>query len=101
MYKLFNTFYFRFYIPIIFFFFWLKILSVLTHTHGERGKDHKEIGVYLKKPNSWIHSTNLERGEKIIKKLINIQKGLTLGYITQTWREGKRSYRNWCISKKD
>jgi len=43
-------------------FFWLRILNILTHTHGKRGEGLKETdsNVYPKRPNSWIHSTDLE-----------------------------------------
>ena len=43
-------------------FFLLRILIILTHTHGEMGKDLKETdsGVYPKWPNSWIYSTDFK-----------------------------------------
>ena len=40
--------------PQFFFFFFLRILSILTHIHGERGESLKKTdsGIYLKEPNS-------------------------------------------------
>ena len=40
-----------------------------THIHGERREDLKETdsGVYLKEPNSWIHSMSVGN---IVKELI-------------------------------
>ena len=41
------------------FFFFFRILSILTYTQGERREGFKESnsGVYPKRPNSWIHNT--------------------------------------------
>ena len=61
-----------FYFPLSDFF--LRILSILTHTQEERRKCFKEIdsGVYSKEPNSWIN-TSL----KIIIIIIIRLNGLT------------------------
>ena len=46
----------------LFFFFWLRKLSILIHTKGDREEGFKETisGVYPKGPNSWIHSTSFK-----------------------------------------
>ena len=43
----------------IFYFYFLWIISILTHTKGERGESFKETNsdVYPKGSNSWIQST--------------------------------------------
>ena len=52
------------------FFFFFRILKYFnTHIHGERGEDLKETdsGIYLKEPNSLIHSMSVGN---IVKELI-------------------------------
>ena len=44
--------------PIDLFFFFLRIQYILKHIHSKMGEDLKKTDsdVYLKQPNSWIHS---------------------------------------------
>ena len=78
-------------------FFFLRILSINTHTRGEGRRFFKEIysGVYPKWPNSWIHNTGFKPllltliFQCVINPLFFLLRILNI-FNTHTWGKGRR-----------